>query len=157
MDDLLVPLGLVKTRLLVLSGLMEMKLIPLLHMPSVSSMFHVVDVESLFTFNTYILYYLYFCQIGVDKVVDAGGIELSPVFRDDLLQEVSDGRELVYGLLHPVDGGKVLSKRWEDPGQARLWNYSQMTSAKISHILSLSLSINFRNLQSVPCSCGRHK
>ena len=90
-------------------------------------MFH---VESLFTFNTY----LYFCQIGVDKVVDAGGIELSPVLRDDLLQEVSDGRELVHGLLHPVDGGEVLSKRGEYPGQARLWNQSQMTSAKISHI-----------------------
>ena len=100
-------------------------------------MFH---VESLFTFNTY----LYFCQIGVDKVVDAGGIELSPVLRDDLLQEVSDGRELVHGLLHPVDGGEVLSQRGEDPGQARLWNCSQMmTSAKISHILSPSLSMTW--------------
>ena len=93
-------------------------------------MFH---VESLFTFNTHLLY-LYFCQIGVDKVVDAGGIELSPVLRDDLLQKVSDGRELVHGLLHAVDGGKVLSQRGEDPGQARLWNQSQMTSAKNSHI-----------------------
>ena len=113
-------------------------------------MSHVVDVESLSTFSTYILY-LYFCEIGVDKVVDAGGIELSPVLRDDLLQEVSDGRELVHGLLHAVDGGEVLSKRWEDPGQARLWNQSQMTSAKISHIhlpILPSESINSRNIPS---------